>query len=425
MTTSAKIDSGGPYGAILSDIKTFAKWGEYACIVFALVLFSGGLIDFLFSGLGEAARDKIVQVLWLPVYAGGAFLLCLHIRKVFGDIWLGWAAWLTVGLAFASTTWSIEPSVTLKKSIALLGSMLFVYMLSVRYNFRTIIRMLAIAGAVLSVTSLLVAVAMPSQGIMQVEVPGAWSGVWHHKNSLGGNMAFLAFFALIGASIDKTYRRHYFFLILLCLFLVIMSRSKTSLLLFMIATAGVIGIRAIQQSALAGVLALYGGIMGASIGGFVMAFAPQLFFAAIGKDQSLTGRKPLWAAIGERIEAQKMFGYGFGAFWHDPLGPSWFVHKAVHWNAPTAHHGWLDVWLQLGLVGVWSVAFIFIATALVGLFQIKRSPVAAFTLPCLVVMFIYSFSESVLVFQNNLVWMSFILATIYVWRETFKRHHWA
>ena len=58
---------------------------------------------------------------------------------------------------------------------------------------------------------------------------------------------------------------------------------------------------------------------------------------SLDKDPSLTGRMPMWQAIGEAIQARLWLGYGYGAFWLGgspsgdlPLGPSSCSSRSAH-----------------------------------------------------------------------------------------------
>ncbi|MBX3510631.1 MAG: hypothetical protein KF700_05470, partial [Hyphomonadaceae bacterium] len=119
---------------------------------------------------------------------------------------LAWAAWrgraeawaamraaplllALVALAFASTLWSIESGATLRRSVWLALTMGFGLYLAWRYEWRTLIEIVAGAVGALVIGSLLVGVLAPGIGRMAMEHPGAWGGLWTHKNTLGGIMA--------------------------------------------------------------------------------------------------------------------------------------------------------------------------------------------------------------------------------------------
>ena len=37
---------------------------------------------------------------------------------------------------------------------------------------------------------------------------------------------------------------------------------------------------------------------------------------------------------------------------HDPEGPAWAIRRALQWDVPSAHNGWVELWLDIGIGGV-------------------------------------------------------------------------
>jgi exopolysaccharide production protein ExoQ len=87
---------------------------------------------------------------------------------------------------------------------------------------------------------------------------------------------------------------------------------------------------------------------------FVIAFgvaAPFLggsnvagFSSQLGRDDTLTGRTAVWAAVLPAMEQQLMLGHGFGSFWTDARRRSYEISDA--------HNGYLDILLEMGAVGL-------------------------------------------------------------------------
>ena len=76
----------------------------------------------------------------------------------------------------------------------------------------------------------------------------------------------------------------------------------------------------------------------------------------LGKDPTLTDRTLLWAEL-LKVDINPLFGTGFESFW---LGERFRSFTASHWWAPNeAHNGYLETYLNLGLVGL----FLLIGTA--------------------------------------------------------------
>jgi exopolysaccharide production protein ExoQ len=80
----------------------------------------------------------------------------------------------------------------------------------------------------------------------------------------------------------------------------------------------------------------------------------------LGKSEDLTGRFDIWnAVIGLAVE-RPWFGWGWVGYWPPWVGPfdGLAVRNGVEYLQ--AHNAWLDVWLQLGVVGVIAFASIVI-----------------------------------------------------------------
>jgi O-antigen ligase len=81
-----------------------------------------------------------------------------------------------------------------------------------------------------------------------------------------------------------------------------------------------------------------------------------------GKSDDLTGRLDIWSAVAELASQRPVFGWGWVSYWVPWAEP--FEGLAVR-NGVTylqAHDAWLDVWLQLGIVGLVLFALFAVAT---------------------------------------------------------------
>lgn len=72
----------------------------------------------------------------------------------------------------------------------------------------------------------------------------------------------------------------------------------------------------------------------------------------LGKDSDLTGRLEIWQSVWERAITRPVFGNGFSSPWvpWDPAFDGWIMDHGL--TVFHAHDMWLDVFLQLGIVGV-------------------------------------------------------------------------
>ncbi|MFZ4534483.1 MAG: O-antigen ligase family protein [Alsobacter sp.] len=76
--------------------------------------------------------------------------------------------------------------------------------------------------------------------------------------------------------------------------------------------------------------------------------------AAAGKDASLSGRTELWSVVSREIRERPVLGAGYGAFWREGRGRE----LVATWNPRQSHQAYLDLLLDLGIVGVGIAASI-------------------------------------------------------------------
>jgi exopolysaccharide production protein ExoQ len=93
---------------------------------------------------------------------------------------------------------------------------------------------------------------------------------------------------------------------------------------------------------------------GASVAAAVaalVAWAPQLF-TLLGKSEDLTGRFDIWRSVTELAGQRPVQGWGWVSYWAPWVEPfkGLAVRKGVVYLQ--AHNAWLDVWLQLGVIGL-------------------------------------------------------------------------
>ena len=84
-------------------------------------------------------------------------------------------------------------------------------------------------------------------------------------------------------------------------------------------------------------------------------------FSLLGRSSDLTGREAIWSAVWERIAQRPVLGWGFSTPWvpSDPGFDRWIVDHGE--TVMQAHNMWLDVYFQLGIIGLVLVALTFLA----------------------------------------------------------------
>jgi O-antigen ligase len=87
-------------------------------------------------------------------------------------------------------------------------------------------------------------------------------------------------------------------------------------------------------------------------GGLAVWFLRDAIFTALGRSSDLTGRETIWSAVLERANERPVVGWGFSTPWApwDPAFDGWIIDHGQ--SVMQAHSAWIDVYLQLGIIGL-------------------------------------------------------------------------
>ena len=385
-------------------------WVEQIIILYLLLQFSSALIPLLLTDPYDIESDSsLARNLWLPAYAFVMLVSFRYLPKmvrmaVFSPILVVCVLWC--GISFF---WSIEPSITMRRSFALLITTVFGIFLAARYDWNELIQRLAFVFLIGAVVSLFLGAFMPVYGQMQEIHYGAWRGAWLEKNSFGLNMAKGLLLMMCAFAMQP--KRGWIWVPggLLCFALVLLSTSKAALLAALVAISGFFVIRVFRRFPFLRIPLMYGVVLSISTLTFLMIFMPDAMFELIGKDRTLTGRTDIWDALILAIQDKPLLGYGYGAFWNNPLGPSYWTRFSLEWGVPTAHNGWIETWLSAGLVAVVLFAILYICTLFLALDRLYRGGVENYWVILSTVVFLMvSLSESMVLQRNDLSWVMFV-----------------
>lgn len=326
-------------------------------LVFVGVLMLLEIMKFLISGNGEAedltgAGNPLARAAWYPLYLALAAALCARIGALLKSAAAAWPIFALIALTAASVFWSVAPDVTARRAVAVVFTVLFGVYLALRGDRLGTLRLAGAAIVTAAGINLLVVLALPSAGVDQVLHAGAWKGVTVEKNALGGDMARAGLVLLALAALDRKARWIWLAGLALAALLVIGSTSRTALL----ALAAPIGLYLLYLAGKCSALTALGvfyiaTIAGGAAGAFIL-FLPETAAGLIGKDLTLTGRTDIWELALAKILEAPWTGYGLGAFWVEPYGPSYALRSQLEWSVPSAHNTWLETGLALGIPGM-------------------------------------------------------------------------
>jgi exopolysaccharide production protein ExoQ len=139
---------------------------------------------------------------------------------------------------------------------------------------------------------------------------------------------------------------------------------------------------------------------------------------AIGKDPTLTDRTKIWAIV-LGMHTNPLVGTGYQSFW---LGQrlEWFWHNSGLGNLNEAHNGYLEVYLELGLIGVaLLIGFLVSSYRMICRMLAAKSSLAVFGLAAWLALVFYNMSEAA--FQNGLLWTVFLMGAISLPERAKKR----
>jgi O-antigen ligase len=155
-----------------------------------------------------------------------------------------------------------------------------------------------------------------------------------------------------------------------------LSKSRTTLIAFIAAAAIALILRSsgakrwivastcIVVLCLAGILSSFVSVAAVSEAGNV---------AAMGRKQhlsSLTGRLPLWKELWKAAEDRLWLGHGMGAFWNVKSVTKYS--RMFGWHIPHAHNAYLDLILQMGVIGMAMHVIWLVGTGIVALGRYDR-----------------------------------------------------
>jgi exopolysaccharide production protein ExoQ len=143
---------------------------------------------------------------------------------------------------------------------------------------------------------------------------------------------------------------------------------------------------------------------------FAVFIAPNLL-SALGRDPTLTGRTEIWNLV-LGMTGNPLLGTGFESFW---LGSRLQAMWSIYWWHPNeAHNGYIEIYLDLGWMGVALLAVLLLTGLRNTLTAVRQQAEAGgLMLAYFVVVLIYNFTESAFR-QLDPIWFVLLLSAIAV-----------
>jgi exopolysaccharide production protein ExoQ len=338
-----------------------------------------------------------------------------------------------------SVIWSQVPETSLRRAIALLLSTAFALFLVIRFDPRTIMNILLVAFAVFVVVGIF-AIFIPGVGLTPSGAySGAWRGLTGHKNVFGLHLALAVALLPLAAVLGLVaWPKRALALGVVAFGLLLLAKSATSL----VAAVAGITIGTALYAALGGRLAgtrlrpeigitfLILAIIGTTL---VVTHGWSAILEALGRDPTLTGRTKLWDWAMRANSEREWLGSGYRAFWIG-TNTKYFFEVFAWRQSPDgtrsdsfagpdhAHSGYVDTYLELGLLGVatFVIAIIWGIAMLWRALRDGNSKVGFIFAVILSFLLVYATTERSILQQSEDLWFLFVLFYLLTAKETMR-----
>ena len=334
---------------------------------FVNMLQSGGSQDAL-DELGESSPLALLAKLCFGVY-GVAWLFAKHrnLPNINGIFGLLLAAFFTC--IFASVLWADNPSFVLKRVLVFAMMLAAAYAVADRFSLRNFME-LGFWCALLSL-----GVGLIAELLLQKFTPFAAEyrfGGTIHPNNQGWNCSALCLSAICLAPEAVRFRRFLYVVAAVAFLFLLLTGSRTALGSTGAALLTLVAIRTSPTRLLAIGLTTVTVLLLALL--FVdeskitrtFLYDRQIEEEEGGSAATLTGRTHLWEEFGAEAAKRPLLGYGYGAFWTPARIAE--IADAEGWTITHPHSSYLDIMLDLGLVG----AALFVAVNILGIYGYIR-----------------------------------------------------
>jgi O-antigen ligase len=288
----------------------------------------------------------------LLVLVGVFVFLWKYRRSVIASLRVLLPVLILLALCFASAAWSTHPMNSVRRSVTLSICVSFGICCYFQLGLAKTIELLAKTTAVLAVLSLMAYYFVPALGReTALNYENALRGVYSQKNSIGAAMLLASnyfVFAAFGGARFGIFSAMAAAATLACL---VLSLSATSLIIF----ASIVLLNFWHYTERSWRLRVILGYLVAAmtlVVAIALIAAPAEVFALFNRDLTFTGRVPLWQMTLKAVAAKPILGYGFAGFWNTDSVLVQRIWRTIGWNAPDAHNGYIDVLLQLGVIGL-------------------------------------------------------------------------
>jgi exopolysaccharide production protein ExoQ len=258
---------------------------------------------------------------------------------------------------FLSSTWSIAPDISIKRSVLLVFNIICMYNFINIFNkeqvfsiyTKVFLILLVLSYSGLFLTSGAVHVA---SDFIDSDIIGSWKGIYQHKNQAGPAMVFSII--LFSYAFLNTKNKIWLIFILLSFLFLLFTKSKSSLIIFI--PSFITGIVFYHINLKRYRMYFYLSTFFIMSLLFMMSdYLFDFFKYLISDPESFTGRAQIWYILTQVIQDHFLLGLGFGSVWL--VGDNMIVADYITgWNewiytVAHSHNGYFEIFTSVGFIG--------------------------------------------------------------------------
>ena len=361
----------------------------------------------------ESPFDSVSSLLQYFIYAVSFFFLLVRWRS---SIWTALNnpfVWVLPGIALASFLWSDFPDWSLRKAFTTLQTSYFGLYVASRFSLKQQLQLLGWAFGIVVILSAVFTLAFPAAAIEAGANAGAWRGPFTQKNLCARLLVLGSIIFLLLALDSRRHRLLCWSGFSLCVFLVVMTSSKTALLLLIVFIILLPLYQALRwKGTIVIPLVIIAILVGGSIATLVIGNWENLLLS-FGRDATLSGRTSLWQAAIEKIFDRPWLGYGYQGFWR-ATGEATVIWNLEGYKPPHAHNGFINLALDLGFVGLFIFLLMITMNYIRAIAWLRLSKTSIDLWPvCYVTFFfMYNHSENTIIEQNSIFWTLLVMTSL-------------
>jgi O-antigen ligase len=410
---------------------------RWELVVAVVVLFVMGRLPLLFFRLRSGDLLWPIKPLWqddliVLCVLGAAQLavIAIAIRRAHPSELLKQPL-LIAFLAFAwlSIIWSVEPAVSMHRSLLMVGAAGVGWYIGDRFTLRNQVRLLSWLGWTAAATTVVALFTWNRLARATNNHLGEWSGIYVNRNSL----ALVLSVGLLGSMFFLRTARHRRFVryaIWLQAILLFLTRSKTGVIGLGVAFAVALVVhwlRKQRSTSLRPLAAAYVVFATFATTGLFVHWYWADIIKRLNRNTDLTGRTTIWQLVRWFGHLHPWRGWGFEAIWTNTraIGQAQaangqFNLKGIPGGWPyAAHNGYYEIQVGLGYLGL-ALLVLFLGHASWRAFQFawnRRSVESLWPLAFLAFAMVVNFSESLFV-SSEAVWALTVAAAVAATRTT-------